>query len=82
MASQFSVFRIKTVTFGVAAGLLLAGCAGGSVANDASLSPAENQLRQSNARFNQTVGEGPRPGRWSAASRDWRSVERTEARLP
>ncbi len=62
MAPQFSVFRIKAVTFGVAAGLLLAGCAGGSVANDASLSPAENQLRQSNARFNQTVGEGAATG--------------------
>ena len=37
---------------------LLSGCAGGAGAYDANLSPAQNQLRQSNARFNQTVGEG------------------------
>ena len=35
----------------------LAGCAG-QQAYDSRLSPAQNQLRQQNARFNQTVGEG------------------------
>ncbi len=55
-------FRLRAVAMTAAAGLLLAGCAGGTVAYDTSLSPAENQLRQSNARFNQTVGEGAATG--------------------
>ena len=58
MVSWFSLLRLRAVACAAAAGLLLSGCAGGAGANDASLSPAQNQLRQSNARFNQTVGEG------------------------
>lgn len=41
----------------VAGSLALSGCAG-ATADDASLTPAENQLRRANARFTQTVGEG------------------------
>lgn len=37
--------------------LLLSACAQGG-AYDATLSPAENELRQANRRFNQTMGEG------------------------
>ncbi len=40
----------------MAGSLALSSCA--APAYDNSLSPAQNQLRQSNARFNQTVGEG------------------------
>ena len=49
--------RFKAIATVCAAGIALSGCAG-QVAYDNSLSPAQNQLRQSNARFNQTVGEG------------------------
>jgi hypothetical protein len=62
MGSFLYPIRFRMATFGVAAGVLLSGCAGGSVINDANLSPAENQLRQSNARFNQTVAEGAGTG--------------------
>ena len=41
----------------VASGMLFSGCAA-TTTYDPSLSPAQNQLRQSNQRFNQTVGEG------------------------
>jgi len=41
----------------VAGSMMLAGCAQQG-AFDPNLSPAENQLRQANSRFNQTVGEG------------------------
>lgn len=41
----------------LAASVALAGCASGG-GYDPGLSPAQNQLRQSTARFNQTVGEG------------------------
>ncbi len=58
MVSWFSRLRLRAVAFAAVSGLLLSGCAGGGGAYDASLSPAQNQLRQSNARFNQTVGEG------------------------
>ena len=58
MHPWFSLIRLRVVTFAAASGLLLSGCAGGAGAYDANLSPAQNQLRQSNARFNQTVGEG------------------------
>lgn len=58
MDSWFSLLRLRVIAFAAAAGLLLSGCAGGAGAYDANLSPAQNQLRQSNARFNQTVGEG------------------------
>ena len=55
----FNLFlgRLRTVAFAVAASILLTGCAS-TVAYDANLSPAQNQLRQSSARFNQTVGQG------------------------
>lgn len=61
MVSWLSKPRLRAVHLAVAAGLLLSGCAGGS-AYDTSLSPAQNQLRQANARFNQTVGEGAAAG--------------------
>lgn len=59
MVFRWSALRLRPVAF-VAAAVLLAGCAGGGY--DPSLSPAQNQLRQSNARFNQTVGEGAGAG--------------------
>lgn len=49
--------RLRAFSLVVAAGLSLGGCAS-QMAYDNSLSPAQNQLRQANARFNQTVGEG------------------------
>lgn len=52
--------RLLSVVYVTSAGLLLAGCAGGGY--DPGLSPAQNQLRQSNARFNQTIGEGAGAG--------------------
>lgn len=58
--SWLSKLRLQTITFLASAGFLLAGCAGGGY--DPSLSPAQNQLRQSNARFNQTIGEGAGAG--------------------
>jgi hypothetical protein len=61
MLQWLSPLRLRAVTFVAAAGILLSGCAGGA-AYDPGLSPAQNQLRQSNARFNQTVGEGAGAG--------------------
>ncbi len=52
--------RRLSVVFLTSAGLLLAGCASGGY--DPNLSPAQNQLRQSNARFNQIIGEGAGAG--------------------
>ena len=49
--------RLRAMAAVCAAGIVLSGCAS-QVAYDNTLSPAQNQLRQSNARFNQTVGEG------------------------
>jgi hypothetical protein len=62
MIAKFCPGRLRAITSLVVAGGLLVGCAGGGVTNDANLSPAENQLRQSSARFNQTVGEGALTG--------------------
>ena len=59
MRTPFDWFRTTSMILAVSLGL--AGCAG-QVAYDSSLSPAQNQLRQSNARFNQTVGEGAAVG--------------------
>ena len=60
MSSWFPLPRLRAVAFAVAASVLLAGCA--AVGSDPTLSPAQNQLRQSDARFNQTVGEGALAG--------------------
>lgn len=57
MQSWFGQIRLRAVSFITVGALLLAGCAT-QTAYDPRLSPAENQLRQSNARFSQTVGEG------------------------
>ena len=46
----------RTCALVLAVTLTVGGCA--APGNDPSLSPAENQLRQQNARFSQTVGEG------------------------
>lgn len=62
MVSWWSAFRLRSIAVAASAAILLTGCAGGGGGYDASLSPAENQLRQSNARFNQTVGEGAGAG--------------------
>jgi len=62
MVPWFSLFRLRAVAFAAAAGILLSGCAAGSGSYDSGLSPAQNQLRQSNARFNQTIGEGAATG--------------------
>lgn len=62
MYSWLSPLRLRAITAVTAAGLVLAGCAGGGSTYDPGLSPAQNQLRQSNARFNQTVGEGAAAG--------------------
>jgi len=62
MVSWLSPLRQRATAFAVVFGLLLSGCAGGGGAYDSSLSPAQNQLRQSNARFNQTVAEGAGTG--------------------
>ena len=61
MVSWWSALRLRSMALVTSAAILLAGCAGGG-GYDPSLSPAENQLRQSNARFNQTVGEGAGAG--------------------
>ena len=47
-------YRATAITLAMTISLI--GCA--APGNDPNLSPAENQLRQSNQRFNQTVGEG------------------------
>ena len=62
MVSWFSLLRLRAVALVAASGILLSGCASGAGSYDAGLSPAQNQLRQSNARFNQTVGEGAAAG--------------------
>lgn len=62
MVLWFSLFRLRAAAFAAVAGILLSGCAAGAGAYDPGLSPAQNQLRQSNARFNQTVGEGAATG--------------------
>ena len=54
---QTSPVRLRAASMLLAASMGLSACAG-QVAYDSNLSPAQNQLRQSNARFNQTVGEG------------------------
>ena len=61
MVFRWSALRLRSVAVLVSAGILLAGCAGGG-GYDPGLSPAQNQLRQSNARFNQTVGTGAGAG--------------------
>lgn len=61
MMSWWSALRLRSVAVMASAGILLAGCAAGG-GYDPSLSPAQNQLRQSNARFNQTIGEGAAAG--------------------
>ena len=48
------------LSLALASSIALSGCA--TPGNDPSLSPAENQLRASNARFTQTVGEGAATG--------------------
>lgn len=53
--ARFRSNRLRAVLLSVT--LLLSACAQG-VSYDANLSPAENELRQANQRFNQTVGEG------------------------
>lgn len=55
--SQASPVRLRAASLLLAASMGLSACAG-QAAYDSNLSPAQNQLRQSNARFNQTVGEG------------------------
>jgi hypothetical protein len=62
MVSWFALLRLRAVALVAASGILLSGCASGAGSYDAGLSPAQNQLRQSNARFNQTVGEGAAAG--------------------
>lgn len=61
MKSWWSALRLRSVAVVASAGILLAGCAAGG-GYDPSLSPAQNQLRQSNARFNQTVATGAGAG--------------------
>ena len=53
---SFSLVGFRATAFTVAMAVSLLGCA--TQGNDPNLSPAENQLRQSNQRFTQTVGEG------------------------
>jgi len=57
MLASFPRTRLRATAIILACGMLLAGCAT-NTAYDPNLSPAQNQLRQSNQRFNQTVGEG------------------------
>lgn len=57
MSRLLAPVRLRALASVLAGSVALAGCAG-QPAYDSSLSPAQNQLRQSNARFNQTVGEG------------------------
>lgn len=53
--------RSRLAVLAVAASLSLSACAS-QTAYDPGLSPAQNQLRQSNARFNQTIAEGAGAG--------------------
>ncbi len=53
--------RMRALVILVAGALALSGCAA-NTAYDPGLSPAENQLRQSNARFNTTVAQGAGTG--------------------
>jgi len=62
MVTWVSPLRLRATAFVAVVGILLSGCAGAGGAYDPGLSPAQNQLRQSNARFNQTVGEGAGTG--------------------
>lgn len=61
MMSWWSALRLRSFAVAASAGILLAGCAAGG-GYDPSLSPAQNQLRQSNARFNETVATGAGTG--------------------
>lgn len=62
MMSWWSALRLRSVAVAASAAILLAGCAAGGGYGDPSLSPAQNQLRQSNARFNETVATGAGAG--------------------
>ena len=53
---MFTKAGIRAMSLTVSMTVLLLGCA--AQGNDPNLSPAENQLRRSNQRFDQTVGEG------------------------
>ena len=57
MLASFSRTRLRVTALALACTVMLAGCAT-QTAYDPNLSPAQNQLRQANQRFNQTVGEG------------------------
>lgn len=61
MTVRFNAARFRLVAMLIVASLALNACAS-STAYDPSLSPAQNQLRQSNARFNTTVAEGAGAG--------------------
>ena len=58
MMTWFSTGRLRATAIAVVCAVGLSGCAAGGGAYDSSLSPAQNQLRQANQRFTQTVGEG------------------------
>lgn len=60
MVPCWSALRLRSIVLVASVGIVLAGCAAGGY--DPGLSPAQNQLRQSNARFNQTVGTGAGAG--------------------
>ena len=62
LTKRFARASHRACALVLAACLTLTGCASGAVADDPSLSPEENQLRKSNARFTQTVGEGAAVG--------------------
>lgn len=67
MAEGFrTVLSSRLHASAVAFAIMLAGCAAPSY--DSSLSPEENQLRQSHARFTQTVGEGAAFGALAGAA--------------
>lgn len=61
MSIRFDAARFRLVAMLIVASLALNACAS-STAYDPGLSPAQNQLRQSNARFNTTVAEGAGAG--------------------
>lgn len=56
LTSAFTPARARFYASWVALSLAVSGCA--APGYDNALTPAQNQLRQSNVRFNQTVGEG------------------------